>query len=322
MQEPTGSKNRGRVASFPVQEELTAGQKVKRSNSVYIHLIEMRFRSHKPNRPLSDFVENFWLCDGYTPPHLRERILPAGTFELVFNLRDEELRVYTARDPDRCSRFPGMVVAGPYGGYFVTDRAEDASVMGVHFKPGGAFPFLGPAADELLDTHVSLQDIWGGGALEIRERLSAERTAARRFQILQDALLSRLVCRSERHPAVLSALDYFRRDPSRAVIGKLARDVGLSNRRFTDVFNFQVGVKPKLFVRIERFQRLLQKVHILPVVDWAQLALEQGYFDQSHLIRDFVAFSGLSPADYLRRLHDLRNHGTDPIKVNHLPLAG
>jgi AraC-like DNA-binding protein len=66
---------------------------------------------------------------------------------------------------------------------------------------------------------------------------------------------------------------------------------------------------------------VLQKVHILPVVDWGQLALEQGYFDQSHLIRDFVAFSGLSPADYLRRLHDLRNHGTDPIKVNHLPLV-
>ena len=58
------------------------------------------------------------------------------------------------------------------------------------------------------------------------------------------------------------------------------------------------------------------------VVDWGELALEQGYFDQSHLIRDFVAFSGLSPADYLRRLHDFRNDGTNPIKFNHLPLAG
>ena len=295
---------------------------VKPTNSVYIQVTEMRFRSHKPSCPLSDFVENFWLCDGYTPPHLRERILPTGTFELVFNLHDDELRVYTARDPDRCSRLPGMVVAGPYGGYFVTDRAEDASVMGVHFKPGGAFPFLGPAADELLDTHVSLQDIWGRCALEIRERVSAERTAARRFQILQDALLSRLVRRSERHPAVLSALDYFRRDPSRAVVGKLARDLGLSNRRFIDVFNFEVGVKPKLFVRILRFQRVLQQVNHVPLVDWAQLALEQGYFDQSHLIRDFVAFSGMSPADYLCRLHALRNDGTHPIKINHLPLAG
>jgi AraC-like DNA-binding protein len=215
-----------------------------------------------------------------------------------------------------------MVVAGPYGGYFVTDRAENASVMGVHLKPGGAFPFLGLAAGELLDTHVGLQDIWGRAALEIRDRLSAERTPERRFQVLESELLSRLVRRRECHPAVLSALDHFRRNTSRVVVRKLAREVGLSQRRFIDVFNFEVGVKPKLFVRIHRFQRVLQQVYHLPSVDWAQLALEQGYFDQSHLIRDFVAFSGISPADYLRRLRDVRNDGTHPIKFNHLPSAG
>ena len=281
----------------------------------------MRFRSYKVGRPLSDFVENFWLCEGYTSPHRRERILPNGTFGLVFNLCDGGLRIYRAQHPDRCTRLPGAVVAGPYGSYFVTDRAAEASVMAVQFKPGGAFPFLGLAANELLDTHVSLQDIWGRGALEIRERVSAERTAARRLHILQDALLSRLVRRPECHPAVLSALDYIRRHPSRAVVGKLARDGGLSNRRFIDVFNFAVGVKPKLFVRIQRFQRVLQQVHHLPSADWAQLALQQGYFDQSHLIRDFVAFSGISPSDYLHRLHDLRKDGTQPIKFNHLPFG-
>jgi hypothetical protein len=147
--------------------------------------------------------------------------------------------------------------------------------MAVGFKPGGAFPFLGLVADELLDTHASLQEIWGQAALEIRERVSAERTTARRFQILQGAILSRLV--RALHPAVLSALDYFRRNPSRPIVGNVAREVGLSNRRFIDVFNFQVGIKPKLFLRIQRFQRVLQRVHLLPVVDWGQLALEQGY---------------------------------------------
>jgi transcriptional regulator GlxA family with amidase domain len=194
--------------------------------------------------------------------------------------------------------------------------------MAVSFKPGGAFPFLGLAAGDLLDTHANLQDIWGRAALEIRERVSAEPTPARRFRILQDALLSRLVNRSEPHPAVLSALDYFRRNPSRPIVGNVAREIGLSNRRFIDVFNFQVGVKPKLFLRIQRFQRVLRSAHLLPVVDWGQVALEQGYFDQSHLIRDFVAFSGLSPADYLRRLHEFRSDGTDPIEFNHFPLAG
>src|SRR5579863_6371604 len=113
----------------------------------------MRFRSYQPCRPLSDFVENFWLYDGYVSPHLQERIFPSGTFDLVFNLCDGDLRITRAQDPDRCVRLPGAVVSGPHGDYFVTHRAAGASVMAVHFKPGGAFPFLGSAADELLDTH-------------------------------------------------------------------------------------------------------------------------------------------------------------------------
>ena len=79
-------------------------------------------------------------------------------------------------------------------------------------------------------------------------------------------------------------------------------------------------MKPKLFARIQRFQHVLRIVHRSPEVEWGQLALECGYYDQSHLIRDFLAFSGFSPAEYLLRLHNLRREGTH-IKFNHLPLA-
>lgn len=104
------------------------------------------------------------------------------------------------------------------------------------------------------------------------------------------------------------------------MVRELARDAGLSNRRFIDVFRFEVGVKPKLFTRVQRFQSVLRLVHRPDVPDWGQLALEHGYFDQSHLIRDFLAFSGLSPAEYLRHLRDLRKRGLH-VKFNHLPLA-
>ncbi len=141
----------------------------------------MLFRSYKPSPPLSDFIENFWLYDGYESPHFQERILPSGTFELVFNLRDDELRIYNAARPDRCETFSGAIVSGPYNGFFVTDAAEEGCVMGVHFKPGGAFAFLGLAADELADTHTDLETIWGRAANEIHERLSALASRERRL---------------------------------------------------------------------------------------------------------------------------------------------
>ncbi len=280
----------------------------------------MLFRSYRPSPPLSDFIENFWMYNGYHSPHLKERILPSGTFELVFNLRDDELRIYKAALPDRCVRFSGAIVSGPYHGFFVTDAAEEASVMGVHFKQGGAFPFLGLSADELADTHIDLDTIWGCRATEIRERLSATAAPIHRFRLLERELLSRILRPLEHHPAVSLALDGFRIDNARAVVRKLARSAGLSDRRFIDVFRFEVGLKPKLFNRVERFQRVLAVVHRVATPDWTKLALDYGYFDQSHLIRDFLAFSGFSPAEYFRRLSDLRNQGLH-VKFNHIPLA-
>lgn len=280
----------------------------------------MVFCSYNPGPPLSDFIENFWLYEGYVSPHLRERIFPSGTFEVVFNLRDDELRIYKAARPDYGARFSGAIVSGPYEGFFITDTAEEASVMGVHFKPGGAFPFLNLAADELADAHIDLRDAWGTAADEIHRRLCIERSPDRRFRLLRNALLSHLLRPLEHHPAVSLALNGFRHDTSRAAVRKWAQEAGLSDRRFIDVFRFEVGIKPKLFTRIQRFQRVLRLVHRLAAPDWGQLALQHGYFDQSHLIRDFLAFSGLSPADYVCRLRDLRNKGLH-VKFNHLPLA-
>jgi AraC-like DNA-binding protein len=280
----------------------------------------MFFRAYKPSPPLSDFIESIWIYSGFESPRLRERIFPSGTFELVFNLQDNELRIHSSVQPNSYQRLSGAIASGPYGAFFLADTAQEASVMGVHFKPGGAFPFLGLSAYELTDTHIDLEALWGRGATEIREQLSAAMSCIRRFQLLENSLLSHLSRPLEHHPAVSLALDRFRLGNSRAVVRKLARVAGLSDRRFIDVFNSEVGLKPKLFNRVQRFQRVLAHVHRTSAPDWRQLALEHGYFDQSHLIRDFLAFSGFTPTDYLRRLHDLRQKGLR-VKFNHLPVA-
>jgi AraC-like DNA-binding protein len=283
-------------------------------------IIDMLFRSYKPVPPLSDFIENLWIYRGFASSQLKERIFPSGTFELVFNLRDDELRIYKPVESGRYLRLSGAIVSGPYEGFFVADTAEEACVIGVHFKPAGAFPFLGLSAYELTDMHIDLEAVWGRSAAEIREQLCGTTTSVRRFQFLEKALLSRLSRAPEHHPAVSLALEGFRFDNSRGVVRKLARDAGLSDRRFIDVFNSEVGLKPKLFNRVQRFQRVLARVHQSPSPNWGELALDHGYFDQSHLIRDFHAFSGFSPADYLRRLRDLRLKGLG-FKFNHLPVA-
>jgi AraC-like DNA-binding protein len=275
---------------------------------------------HTPVSPLLDFVDDFWLYDGYTQPHLKERILPSGTIELVINLRDDELRIYDAANPERCNRFSGALVSGAYGGFFVIDTAEEVSMIGVHFKPGGAFPFLGLPAGELADAHVNLETLWGRSAVELRERLCGAATPMERFHLLEEALLAHLFRPLEHHYAVPTALDAFGQTEARATVRDIARDIGLSQRRFIQVFTEEIGLTPKLFSRVKRFQRTIAIVRQATAPDWARLAVDCGYFDQSHLIRDFLMFSGFSPSDYLRRQDYLRQHGVH-IKRNHLPLA-
>ena len=280
----------------------------------------MHHRTYTPASPLGDFVHDFWLYDNYVPGHLKDRILPSGTIELVINLREDEFRIYHPLRPERCDRFPGALVSGAYGRIFLIDTAEDKSVIGVHFRPGGACSFLGLPAGELADAHVDLETLWGRAAVDLRERLCMAATTAERFRLLEESLLARLVQPPKQHDAVSLALDAFDRMEGGSTVHEVARRAGLSHRRFIQVFSAEVGMTPKLFSRIQRFQRTMARVRQTTAPDWAQVAVDCGYFDQSHMIRDFLEFSGLSPAAYLRQQHRLRQEGKHE-KRNHVPVA-
>ena len=277
----------------------------------------MLYRRYIPNSPLREFIEDLWLADDYEPQHFRERIVPSGTIELVINLRDDEVRIHRS---NYCDRFSGTVVSGAYSSFFVTDTAEEASIMGVHFKPGGAFPFLGVQPDELADTHVDLQSLWGrSAATELRERLCLARTPEERFHLLNRMLMVHLSPSQEIHYAIPAALAAFGQS-NRTRVREIARNIGLSQRRLIEVFKKGVGLTPKLYSRMQRFHQAFAVAQRATEFDWARLAQDCGYFDQSHLIHDFVEFTGFTPTDYVRQQSYLRDQGIR-IKRNHVPVT-
>jgi AraC-like DNA-binding protein len=285
-----------------------------KSQQFAILKIDTIFNFYKPKPPLSKFVDSFWLYEGRGIEHQTERILPTGTLELAINLGQNELRFYDAERPDNRFCLSGAVVSGAHGRGFTPESAEDVIIIGVHFKPGGAFPFLGLPAGDLADTHVDLETLWGSSAGRLRERLCEVRTSAERFQLLQEALLSRLCQGVEQHYAVSAALEMFGKNQAGPRVREAAKYLGLSQRRFIQVFKAEVGMTPKLFSRIQRFQQTRTFIQQNPPPNWTTLALDRGYFDQSHFIREFLEFSGLSPTDYINRLIEQNI----PVKRNRL----
>lgn len=214
----------------------------------------MLYRTHIPRPPLSDFVELFWLYEGYDPPQVMERVIPTGTMQLIFNLREDELRVYDRQDHNRFQSFGGCLISGAHSEFVVIDTASQASTMGVHFKPGGAHPFLGLPASELRDADVPLDALWGTKAIELRDRLLEAETPEAGFGILEQALLAQLARPLTHHPAVALALNEYQSMPRTRTVKEVSEQTGLSQRRFIQLFREEVGLTPKLFRRIWRFQ--------------------------------------------------------------------
>ena len=264
-----------------------------------------KMRSYIPKPPLSEFVALIWLYEGSSRLHVLERVLPTGTMELIVNLREDEARIYDRQNTNHYQTLPGSLICGAHSDYFVIDTIGQQAVMGVHFKPGGAFPFFKLPAGELRNTHVPLETLWRGFASELRERVLAAPTADSKFRVLEQVLLAQAARPLERHRAVTFALD---RLPQARTISDVTNQIGLSKRRFIQLFDEEVGLTPKLYARVLRFQQVLHLVQKQEQIDWVEVALACGYFDQAHFIHDFRAFSGLNPTAYLTVRGEHLNH--------------
>ena len=264
----------------------------------------MQLVTHIPGPPLSRFVAYLWWMRD-APAHTTERIVPSGTLELVVNLREDEIGIYRTDMAER-QRHAGAVVSGAYRRFFVADTRAHASIVGVHFKPGGAGAVLGLPPGELADRHVDLACLWGRAAIELREQLCAAETPAERFAALEAILRSRLPARSDGHGAVPLALAQLARPGT--TVRDVAAGVHLSWRRLIEVFTAEVGMTPKRLQRVLRFQQASRIARQSPAPDWARVAQLCGYFDQSHLIHDMRAFTGLSPGQLIEASKQVKDH--------------
>jgi AraC-like DNA-binding protein len=263
----------------------------------------MHYLGRTPAPPLDRFIERIWYCSD-TPAHARETVLPSGgSLGLAINLIEEEFQIYDPHNPGSVRARAGALVCGTYTRSYVYDPRQRAAVIGVHFRPGGAFPFLGVSPAEITDTHVPLDDLWGSGSRNLREQLLEGGSPGERLRLVEAVLMRRLrqaPQTRQMHPAVCVAVDALREGGNGARVAAVAAAVGLSRRRFAEVFERDVGLTPKLYARLQRFHHVKQQIARLGgPPSWATFAVECGYFDQSHLLRDFVEFSGMSPAKYL-----------------------
>lgn len=255
-----------------------------------------------PSPALSPFVECFWGVRGNLGvfDYEVESVLPTGTVEVMVNFGARQ-RIVAYGERSASDVFDRAWISGMQDQPLV-HRAEGFSDhISVRFRPGGAHAFLPLPLDALTNQVVSLEDVVGPRVGALRDRLAAEPTDAGRCRILEDWLLA---CRREVHPwfyTVRRAVDLLRGGARGLGVSEVCDRLGLSNRHLIRHFRATVGLTPKTYARVERFQALIQDTRGDPDPSWSRLAARHGYADQSHLIREFHRFAHLTPGDFLAR---------------------
>jgi AraC-like DNA-binding protein len=239
-----------------------------------------------------------WYGEGRVT-YQRDRILPTGGAFVLINLGPTQYHV-VAGPPETRVAFSDIWYSGPQRGPIDTEAPHGNALLGVALRPCGSHAWTGVPAGSLADRTLSLTDVLGDSARRLRERLLDCVSSETRFALVEDWLLQRLDPRRQTHKAIEWALQQMQSRGGQVEIAALAKESGFSRKHLAALFNEQVGLSPKALARLLRFQQAMQLLNGATRVPWSELAAHCGYFDQAHLHRDFRAFCGFSPGEFLR----------------------
>lgn len=262
----------------------------------------MVYLERRPSPPLASFIQSLWYTCAPVLHHRHERMLPSGRMQMVISLASDCLT--DVEGPDYIARpIPASILVGARSRYEVIDTRDFTELAGIVFLPGGVGPWLRHPVDAFFERSVALDSVWA--MHELRGRLREEPTPEQKLAALDAIVTERLCGRMvERKELVKAALFHLRRSD----VVQTSRVLGVSDRRLRQIFQEEIGLSPKRWSRLQRFQRAVFLLHRGDEVRWDQLALRCGYYDQSHFSNDFRAFSGIDPTTYTTRRGPWRNH--------------
>ncbi|MBX7150901.1 helix-turn-helix domain-containing protein [bacterium] len=247
-------------------------------------------------------MECFWeLRDDTYNGHVQpERILPDGCFELVLNFGESFKRYHSDGSVEVQ---PPALVVGQMTQHVMIQPTGRIDLLGIRFHPGGAFPFFKFPQSEITDRIFNIEDLIPFS--DFFSELYDQSSTLCRKKIIETWLSTSL--RSNKNDFQLTQW------ATQAILARngvinlknFLQTLGISERQMERLFKNQVGLSPKMFARIIRFQSIFRALESESATDWSPLAFECGYYDQSHFLKDFKSFAGELPSSYFAKAYKM-----------------
>jgi AraC-like DNA-binding protein len=256
----------------------------------------MQYRECAPPVELAGQVEAIWALSGRASARdAPRRVLPDGCTELILNFGDP-----IVQETGGPFAQPALMFVGQITGPLQIRPTGRVDLLGVRFRPGGAAGLMPVPQCELVDRSMPLAEVAKDVAGRLAPALDQEEPD-RRFGLVVAALGKSL---APGRTAVSDTADAIVRAWGMIPVGRLAAGTGLGMRQLERRFLDEVGMSPKRLARISRFQRVFHAME-RDDADWTRVAVECGYYDSSHLVRDFHEFAGDAPSRAVAELEDL-----------------
>jgi AraC-like DNA-binding protein len=270
----------------------------------------MNYCENIPSPPLRSFIKCYWLIEDDSPLSTVQRIVPDGRSELILNIGCP----FQGHANGQWVSQPESFYIGQISTPFLIRPNGPLRTIGVRFHPHGARRILRYPAHEFIDSVIPLSDIspYLNHQLGILRDLSSTDEC---FHAL-DRMFEPLAQRLHENARIAFAVEQFERSCGLLSVTATANQLGLSPRQFQRSFLAEVGISPKFFCRIQRFQAVWQVLEHAQS-DWVDIAIRSGYYDQAHLIRDFRQFAGKAPTALMAEELDLTRRFSVSGKMSH-----
>ena len=271
-----------------------------------------------PPKQLEEFVDCFWDLSGPSSNQSpdSEIILPDGKTELIVHFGDDFLKLETNEKTgiEIFERQARVLMSGQLTSRIKLRPTGVVGVSSIRFKAAGAARFFDLPFESIVDQVVDFSSYHFEVATMLKNNIESATNCEARLLVLQELLIQRLqIQESKEDVFVRQACRYITESEGGYSVAELVKLIGFSERQLERKFKNQVGITPKLLSRIMRFQKFIRIARDNPKLTLTDASLSCGYFDQSHFIRDFTKFAGVSPVNYLTSPHAMSDHFATPI---------
>lgn len=258
----------------------------------------MNYQTFIPNRHLSKYIKCYWSLENSSKHALlsKERIFPDGCLELIFHYGD----LFKNYNAERTYELmPRSFIYGQFKGFIDIEATGSMGIFSIRFQPNGLKPFIDCDTNAVTGKILSVFDCWGKDGDVLEDKILNALSNKHRIVILESFLLNKLKKHHEVDAVVEHCVNLIVKNEGNINIDKLAAHLNIGRRHLERKFMSTVGISPKMFCRITRFQHTLSLIVNGQFKNFTAIAHGSGFYDQAHFIKDFGEFTGLNPSQFI-----------------------